>query len=204
MPHIRSSVFFRPLLRAEGLIGRFWPICFGKCKLFICEEILEKYGKVTTPQSNGLFWGLKHFENGWNFPHTFLTYTKFKFCKKKGSKTTTQTWDLSKKFTLLDFWDKNFTPLISPNFKSFGDKTQKQICENGEIYTADKNFTLPPEVTARTNSTSEWAGMYNVDSNLNLQPKMMWWLKEWRLPFWKSPLDVGASFYLFTTSLNYV
>ena len=143
MPHIRSSVFFRPLLRAEGLIGRFWPICFGKCKLFICEEILEKYGKVTTPQSNGLFWGLKHFENGWNFSHTFLTYTKFKFCKKKRSKTTTQTWDLSKKFTLPDFWDKNFTPLISPNFKSFGDKTQKQICENGEIYTADKKLYTP-------------------------------------------------------------
>ena len=29
-----------------------------------------------------------------------------------------------KKFTPPDFRDKNFTPLISPNFNSFGDKTQ--------------------------------------------------------------------------------
>jgi len=29
------------------------------------------------------------------------------------------------------------------------------MSENGEIYTADKNFTLPPAVTAVTNSTSE-------------------------------------------------
>ena len=28
------------------------------------------------------------------------------------------------------------------------------MSENGEIYTADKNFTLPPAVTALTNSTS--------------------------------------------------
>ena len=33
-------------------------------------------------------------------------------------------------------------------------KTQK-MSENGEIYTAGKNFTLPPAVTAWTNSTSE-------------------------------------------------
>ena len=30
----------------------------------------------------------------------------------------------------------------------------KKMSENGEIYTADKNFTLPPAVTALTNSTS--------------------------------------------------
>ena len=29
------------------------------------------------------------------------------------------------------------------------------MIENGEIYTAGKNFTLPPAVTAVTNSTSE-------------------------------------------------
>ena len=29
------------------------------------------------------------------------------------------------------------------------------MSENGEIYTAGKNFTLPPAVTAVTNSTSE-------------------------------------------------
>ena len=29
------------------------------------------------------------------------------------------------------------------------------MSENGEIYTADKNFTLPPALTALTNSTSD-------------------------------------------------
>ena len=29
------------------------------------------------------------------------------------------------------------------------------MSENGEIYTAGKNFTLPPALTALTNSTSE-------------------------------------------------
>ena len=29
------------------------------------------------------------------------------------------------------------------------------MSENGEIYTAGKNFTLPPALTAWTNSTSE-------------------------------------------------
>ena len=46
-----------------------------------------------------------------------------------------------KKFTPPDFQAKNFTPLISPNFNSFGD--DKKMSENGEIYTAGKNFTLP-------------------------------------------------------------
>ena len=30
------------------------------------------------------------------------------------------------------------------------------MSDNGEIYTADKNFTLPPAVTALTNSTSDF------------------------------------------------
>ena len=30
------------------------------------------------------------------------------------------------------------------------------MSENGVIYTADKNFTLPLAVTAVTNSTSDW------------------------------------------------
>ena len=34
-------------------------------------------------------------------------------------------------------------------------KTQK-MSENGEIYTISKNFTLPPAVTASTNSTSDY------------------------------------------------
>ena len=57
-----------------------------------------------------------------------------------------------KNFTPLDFQAKNFTPSISPYFNSFSDK---KMSENGEIYTTDKNFTLPPAVTAVTNSTSE-------------------------------------------------
>ena len=59
-----------------------------------------------------------------------------------------------KNFTPPDFQAKNFTPSISPSFNSFSDKNTKKMSENGEIYTADKNFTLPPAVTALTNSTS--------------------------------------------------
>ena len=53
-----------------------------------------------------------------------------------------------------DFRAKNFTPSISPNFNSFSKQKHKKMSENGEIYTAGKNFTLPPAVTAWTNSTS--------------------------------------------------
>jgi len=35
-------------------------------------------------------------------------------------------------------------------------KTQKKMSENGEIYTSGKKFTLPPAVTALTNSNSEY------------------------------------------------
>ena len=58
-------------------------------------------------------------------------------------------------FTPPDFQAKNFTPSISPNFNSFSKKKTQKMSENGEIYTAGKNFTLPPAVTALTNSTSE-------------------------------------------------
>ena len=56
-------------------------------------------------------------------------------------------------FTLPDFQAKTFTQPISPKSNSFSVKTQK-MSENGEIYTAVKNFTLPPAVTAGTNLTS--------------------------------------------------
>ena len=59
-----------------------------------------------------------------------------------------------KNFTLPDFQAENFTPSISPNFNSFSKKKHKKMSENGEIYTAGKNFTLPPTLTAWTNSTS--------------------------------------------------
>ena len=59
-----------------------------------------------------------------------------------------------KKFTPPDFQAKNFTPLFSPNFNSFGDKKHRKMSENGEIYTAGKNFTLPLAVKAVTNLTS--------------------------------------------------
>ena len=57
-------------------------------------------------------------------------------------------------FTPLDFLAKNFTPSISPNFNSFSKEKTQKMSENGEIYTAGKNFTLPPAVTALTNSNS--------------------------------------------------
>ena len=57
-------------------------------------------------------------------------------------------------FTPSDFQVKNFTPSISPNFKGFSRKKTQKMSENGEIYAAGKNFTLPPAHTALTNSTS--------------------------------------------------
>ena len=60
-----------------------------------------------------------------------------------------------KNFTPSDFQEKNFTPSISPNLNGFSKKKTQKMSENGEIYTAGKNFTLPPALTAWTNSTSE-------------------------------------------------
>ena len=39
-------------------------------------------------------------------------------------------------------------------FNSFSKKKTLKMSENGEIYTAGKNFTLPPALTGWTNSTS--------------------------------------------------
>ena len=47
------------------------------------------------------------------------------------------------KFAPPDFQAKNFTPSISPNFNSFSGKKTQTMSEDGEIYTAGKNFTLP-------------------------------------------------------------
>ena len=44
------------------------------------------------------------------------------------------------------------------------------MSENGEIYTADKNFTLPPALTAWTNSTSgPTLTQYTASSSRNAQ-----------------------------------
>ena len=64
-------------------------------------------------------------------------------------------------FTTPDFQAKNSTPSILPNFKRCSDKKHKKRGENGGIYTAVKNFTLPPAVTAWTNLTSE-GGQLNL------------------------------------------
>ena len=47
-----------------------------------------------------------------------------------------------KKFTPADFQAKNFTPLISPNFNSFGDNNTKKMSENGDIYTGGNKSHL--------------------------------------------------------------
>ena len=44
------------------------------------------------------------------------------------------------------------------------------MSENGEIYTAGKNFTLPPAVTAWTNST-----FGDDDRYLSESLKVSWW-----------------------------
>ena len=70
-------------------------------------------------------------------------------------------------FTPPDFQAKNFTLSISPNFNSFSDKTHKKMSENGEIYPAGKKFTLPPALTAWTNSSSAtwWWGCLTLSSD---------------------------------------
>ena len=62
---------------------------------------------------------------------------------------------LVKNFTPPGFQAKNFTPLFSPKFNSFGDKNTKKMSENGDIYIASKNFTLPPAVTNITSELSK-------------------------------------------------
>ena len=69
-------------------------------------------------------------------------------------------------FTPLDFQAKNFTPSISPNFNSFSKEKTQKMSENGEIYTAGKDFTLPPAVKALTNSTSGFQPCVGQDGSL--------------------------------------
>ena len=69
-------------------------------------------------------------------------------------------------FTPLDFQAKNFTPSISPNFNSFSKEKTQKMSENGEIYTAGKNFTLPPALTTWTNSTSATMGLDQLEIGL--------------------------------------
>ena len=61
---------------------------------------------------------------------------------------------IGQKFTLPDFQAETFTSSISPNFNSLSKKKTQKMSENGEIYTADKNFTLQPAVTAVTAVTN--------------------------------------------------
>ena len=59
-----------------------------------------------------------------------------------------------KKFTPPEFQAKQFTPLIPPYFKSFGDKNTKKLVKV-EIFTPlAKNFSLPLAETAVTYITS--------------------------------------------------
>ena len=62
------------------------------------------------------------------------------------------------KFTPPDFKVRNFTPSLSPYFNSFSGKKTQKMSENGEIYSAGKNFTLPLALKAWTNSTSGFLG----------------------------------------------
>ena len=83
-----------------------------------------------------------------------------------------------KNFTPPDFQAKNFTPSISPNFNSFSKKKHKKMSENGEIYTAGKNFTLPPALTALTNSTSGGAiAKFHTMLSYHTYNQMLWTLQ---------------------------
>ena len=75
-------------------------------------------------------------------------------CKPDFSRRQVADMEFVKSFTPPDFQATNFTLPISPNFNSFSKKKHKKMSENGDIYTAGKNFTMPPAVTAVTNLTS--------------------------------------------------
>ena len=77
-----------------------------------------------------------------------------------------------KKFTPPDFQAKQFTPLISPYFNSFGDKNTKNEWD-GEIFTAGKHFTLPSAMAAVTNLTSASRGPIGPDKFHNVS---VYWL----------------------------
>ena len=64
-----------------------------------------------------------------------------------------QTWNLSKNVHRRIFRLKILRRQFHLISTVLVGKKQK-MSENGEIYTAGKNFTLPPAVTAWTNSTS--------------------------------------------------
>ena len=75
--------------------------------------------------------------------------------KISGFSGVTQTWNLSTK----KLHRQIFRPkILHRQFLLISTvlviKTLKKMSENGEIFTADKKFTLPPAVTAWTNSTS--------------------------------------------------
>ena len=59
-------------------------------------------------------------------------------------------------FSVQKFCTPNFI-----KFQQFSDKKPKKMSEDGEIYTAGKNFTLPPVVTAVTNLTSGSVLLFN-------------------------------------------
>ena len=90
------------------------------------------------------------------FCATFPTHDNYGWLCATPNNTICMSTDIEfvQNFTLLDFQAKNFTPSISPNFNSFSKEKTQKMSENGEIYTAGKNFTLPPALTAWTNSTS--------------------------------------------------
>ena len=76
------------------------------------------------------------------------------------------------KFTPPDFRVKNFTLSILPYFSSFSGKKTQKLSENGEIYSAGKNFTLLPALTAWTNSTSvvTYMTLTKLESNISQLP----------------------------------
>ena len=82
---------------------------------------------------------------------------------------------LVKNFTPPGFQAKNFTPLFSPNFNSFGDKNTKKMSENGDIYTARKNLTLPLAVTNLTSERGQTWTLSKASQTAPLSKKFGLW-----------------------------
>ena len=110
------------------------------------------------------------------------------------------------KFIPLDFQVKNFTPSILPNFNSFSKKKTQKMSENGEIYTAGKNFTLPPALTGWTNSTSVLCEMYlTIQDQMLIQYVLITILESWwEFRWWSSTIAISRNQYMniYTNSLQ--
>ena len=86
-----------------------------------------------------------------------------------------QTWNLSKNLHRRIFRLKILHHQFHLISTVLVGKNTKKMSENGEIYTAGKNFTLPPGLTGWTNSTSVNLNLFSVTWEMISYPPTPLW-----------------------------